>query len=417
MEPMKDCEVLVSGAGPVGMTVAAYLAHHGIRVQIVEQAFRPAARSYALALHPASLALFSELGITRHLIALGKIVDKIALYEDDVCREELHVADLIADFPFILVLPQSALEDVLSTYLRSQAVPVLWNHRVARLATGPGMAEVEIERLAEESAGYGLLRARSSLAKPVTVRAFHVVGADGYRSAVRHALGIEFPDLGGSQTFGVFELDAAWNPGQEMRVILTRETTNVLWPLGENRFRFSFELSEPEWGSPRLKRRLLMQMGEEAFPYIAQDLLEDLVRERAPWFDGKIRDVAWSVAVTFERRLAESFGRENAWLAGDAAHLGLPVGVHSMNVGLREAVDVAERITKIQRDGAPRDLLDTYGEERLAEWRRLLALNGVPEAGEGAKSFVRENVARLIPTLPASGEELEQLLAQIGVTF
>ena len=413
MELKRETEVLVVGAGPVGMMTGACLAQRGIRTQILDQGYRPAARSYALALHSGTLAILERLGLAQTIVERGKIVDTVAFYDGEQRRLSLDLAALETRFPYAVVLPQSILEEALAQRLKALGVPVLWNHRGTDLRIGEGMAKVGVEKLIEESAGYGALR-RHTGNPPVGVHSFFVVGADGYRSAVRQALKLEYEDLG-SRTFGVFEFESPWNPEQEVRVVLDSRSTNVLWPLGGNRLRWSFELTQEQRSSPRLKRRLLMQMGEEAFPFLAQELLEEMIAQRAPWFTAPIHDVIWSIAVQFDRRLVPRFGSGNAWLVGDAAHLVDPAGVHSMNIGMREADDLARRFYEILREGAPHTTLEEYNEERLAEWRPLYGLNGKPRPREGTDDWVAINALRILTSLPASGEELLALVDQIGL--
>src|SRR2546427_6591898 len=84
----------------------------------------------------------------------------------------------------------------------------------------------------------------------------------------------------------------------------------------------------------------------------------------------------WSADVQFEQRLARQFGQGRCWLAGDAAHQTSPVGMQSMNVGLCEAEFLAGILTKILRQNASTDLLESYNHERRNEWQRLLGLKG-----------------------------------------
>ena len=417
MEARSESEVLVVGAGPVGMVAAASLVQQGIRTQIIDRGFRPAARSYALALHPGTIELLDELGLADQILARGQRLERIAYYDGHQRQTEVQLSKLGGRFPFVLVLSQSVLEETLQEHLRSLGVRILWNHHGSLTQLDRGQVAVQLESLAEASAGYGLVRTRSANQPPTEAHAFYVIGADGYWSAVRQALDLGYPDLRETETFGVFELEADWSEDDEARVVFTGDSANVLWPLGGGRFRWSFGLSRDDLPPPRLKRRLSIQMGDEAYPYLAAEDLQGLIAERAPWFDAEIGEVTWSVAVRFERRLVESFGRDNIWLAGDSAHLAGPVGGHSMNVGMREARDLSRRIAAILRDGEPRDSLAEYGEERLAEWRQLLAVNGGPEAQAEASPWVRANARRIATSLPASGEPWRQLGEQLGLTF
>ncbi len=417
MEPKSECEVLVIGAGPVGMMAAASLEQQGIRVQIADRGFRPAARSYALALHPRTVELLGDLDLAERLVERGQPLREIAWYDGKRRRAEIALSGIESDFPFILVLAQSALEEILQGHLRSRGVPVLWNHRGTLSEIGAGQVTVKLESLVEASAGYGLIRSRSATQPLAETHAFYVIGADGYWSAVRHALEVEYQELDGAQTFGVFEFEADWSEDEEVRVVLHDDTTSVLWPLGDGRFRWSFELTRPDLPPPRLKRRLAVQMGDEAFPYLSREDLDTLIAARAPWFDAETREVVWSMAVRFERRLVDSFGRDNVWLAGDAAHLAGPVGAHSMNVGMQEAWDLSGRIGSILRQGEPRTLLTEYGDERLTEWRRLLAVDGTQDAEEAPDPWIRSNAARIADTIPASGEHLRKLAGQMGLSL
>ena len=191
---------------------------------------------------------------------------------------------------------------------------------------------------------------------------------------------------------------------------------NALWPLPDGRARWSLELKAPEVSAAdRFKSRLTTMLGEHFFPHLDEARTRELLRERAPWFEKGAMDVGWSIEVRFERRLAESFGKGRVWLAGDAAHLTGPAGMQSMNAGFAEAHDLAGRIKRVRDDHAGLDLLDAYGRERLADWAFLLGRRGGLRAGKSAPEFVAHNAARLLPCLPATGDGLAPLAAQLGL--
>ena len=93
----------------------------------------------------------------------------------------------------------------------------------------------------------------------------------------------------------------------------------------------------------------------------------------------------------FERRLASSFGKQRVWLAGDAGHMTGPAGSQSMNVGLREAADLADSIAGILREGQPAAQLDAYNERRSAEWRQLLGLTGGLKSDSQTDPWLRQH--------------------------
>lgn len=410
-------DVLVVGAGPVGMITALTAAQEGLRVEIVDAQWRTAARSYALALHPGSLAILAELGLADELVAFGHHVEKLAFYEGAERRAEVSYAGLAGPHPLVVVLPQQALEEALEKRLAEHGVEVKWNHRVAELTAERDRVAAKVERLGKESLGYGAANTGWAVESVHDAAAAYAIGADGFSSGVRRALGIDFPRFGAAQFFGVFELAAEAPAFPEVRVVLDGDAVSVLWPLEDRRFRWSFELADDWEFLPRTRKksRLAVQIGEDTFPYLDKSRLAELIAARAPWFDGELGDVRWSVGVRFERRLAERFGQGHAWLVGDAAHLASPVGVQSMNVGLREGFDLARRLSAILRHGGSPDLLAAYAAERTAEWRRLLGLEHPATAAAGAAEWVRRHAERIPSTMPASGADLERLLGQLGL--
>jgi 2-polyprenyl-6-methoxyphenol hydroxylase-like FAD-dependent oxidoreductase len=187
----------------------------------------------------------------------------------------------------------------------------------------------------------------------------------------------------------------------------------VLWPRPGGRCRWSFQLPDPEqFEGERVKNRL-SEIGRWIFPTLDEERLHELIRERAPWFDAKITDVIWSVAIKFERRLTGSFGRGGLWLAGDSAHLAGPVGVQSMNVGLREVHDLAQRLESAVKQGQGAAPLEGYDTRWSAEWRKLLNVDGTLRPRDDASPFVKKNGARLLSCLTASGDDLKPLLKQL----
>ncbi len=409
----RDIEVLVAGAGPVGLAAGLALARRDIRVQLVDEQYRTSARSYALALHPRSLELMEELGLAEDLLAKGHKVETLAFYDGAERRAEISFGKLKGRYPFLLVLPQQLLEEALERRLAERGVEVQWNHRLSSLVLD-GTANATLERLVQESAGYSVARTEWVVDKEFTARVPYVIGTDGHRSMVRRKLGIPFDPVGPSQLFAVFEFTTDRPQSAEVRVILSGGKTSVLWPIGSDTCRFSFQVDESDVvETARAKSRLVVVLGESSFDYLRPELLSRLIQERAPWFDAKVKELAWSLAVRFERRAAKPFGRGNVWLAGDSAHLSAPMAAWSMNAGLCEACDLAQRLEQLLRKGAPRELLEEYGEAQERSWRAMVEARC--EAGASTGSWVKENARAIFDCLPATGRALAPLLEQLGL--
>lgn len=413
----RDIEVLVVGAGPVGMLTALLLREQGVEVRVIDEQWRTAARSYALAIHPSSLELFDDLGMAPELVAAGRRVTSFGLYDRDGRRAEVDLSVLSKRFPFVLVLPQNVVEEAIETRLSERGVEVDWNHRLQQLDARSIRPTARVERVGEESSGDEFGRTASVVREVVSVDAAFVVGADGHRSKVRTELGVGFDAIGEPESFAVFEFSTSSEAPREVRLVLADERASVCWPMPGGRVRWSFQIAGPEpYQRKRAKSRLFADVGQQRFPQLDDEMLWELARDRAPWHECAADEVLWSIAVLFERRLASRFGEGAVWLAGDASHVARPAGVHSMNVGFLEARELAGRLTSVLKKGESKEQLGQYAEQRRAVWKRLLADDAV-RAGPGANEWVARHAGRIHHGIPASGAHLDAALAQLGLAW
>ena len=392
-----DPEVLVVGAGPVGLVAALFLQQYGVRVEIVDMHQRTTQHSYALAIHPRTLRILDEAGLSEGLIAAGRKLTKVAYYEGRERRAEIDYSVLASGHPYLLVVRQSLLERAAEEALRQAKLKVLWGHRLQSLDTD-GAPRAEVAKLDQVATGYPVARSEWVVVRSETIRPAYVIGADGYDSAVRRMAGIEMQERGAGQVFSVYEIEAAGELPAEVRVILDPDSTSVYWPLEEGRCRWGFQIHEASAHAASMER------------------LEKLIAARAPWWTARPTQIYWSTLGLFEERLARSFGKGGVWLAGDAAHQAAPVGVHSMNSGLVEARELAARISRIQRAGGAPTLLQEFATGTHDAWQWLLGVGTAVRALPGADPWVRQTGARILACMPASGEDLEPLLRQIGLT-
>ena len=408
----KEADVLVAGAGPVGLFSALRLARAGARVQIVDRERDTAAHSYALALHPRSLALLDEVGLAGDVLRQAMIVRTVAFYQGSERKAELPLSEMGGAFREVAVLPQSAVEDLLVQALIERRVPVLWNHRLGDLEPDGDRVRVGVDRLGKRSTGYAYALTEWVVEKTLESHVSYVLGADGHDSFVRRRLGLAYEEVGPPALFAVFEFSVEAPVPHEVRVVLDESTTSVLWPLPGGRCRWSFEVKDGgEVLDRRAKNRLAVQIGGRAFPYLEAPQLASLIHERAPWFKGTPADVHWSLLVRFERRLASGYGAGHTWLAGDAVHMTGPVGVQSMNVGLLEAAVLTDAMLERLGGGGATALQD-YERRFLAEWRTLLGLG--PSGGPVlADPWLAARGSRLLSCIPASGDDLTHLVSRI----
>jgi 2-polyprenyl-6-methoxyphenol hydroxylase-like FAD-dependent oxidoreductase len=399
------------------MFTALQLTESGIGVQLIDQAPCTAGHSCACALHPRTLQLLDKVGVAHDAIKLGHPIEKVAFYEDTLRRAELDLSRLRVEFPFVLVLEQNILENLLEQKLKEKAgFEVRWNHQLADLGMENDAANATIDELAMEGKGYGVPYSEMAVKKTVSVRADFVVGADGQGSIVRQRLKIDSRRVGEPQLFVIYEFETEEKLPPEMRIVLDEHTGSVLWPFTEHKGRWGFQWSQADAPSdfPR-KSRSSFILQESPGPDDSQHHLQKLLSARAPWFQNEIKNVGWAADIQFEHRLARQFGRDRAWLVGDAAHQTGPFGMQSMNMGFREGADLADKLTSILRKNGSPDLLKAYDLEHRMEWEQLLEWKGDPKTTGAPDKWIRERSARMSACIPASGSELTLLLRQLGL--
>ena len=222
-----DPEVLVVGAGPVGLVAALFLQQHGVRIEIVDMQQRTTQQSYALAIHPRTLRILDEAGLSESLIGAGRKVTKVAYYEGQKRRAEIDYSALAGKHPYLLVTRQSLLERAIEEALRKTKLKVLWGHRLQGLDADGGKPRAEVAKLDQVEAGYAVAQSEWVVVRTKTIRPAYVVGADGYDSAVRRMSGIGMEEHGAGEIFSVYEIAADGELPAEVRVILDPDLTSV----------------------------------------------------------------------------------------------------------------------------------------------------------------------------------------------
>jgi 2-polyprenyl-6-methoxyphenol hydroxylase-like FAD-dependent oxidoreductase len=410
----RQTEVLVVGAGPVGLWTALLLAESGIEVSLIDREARTTPRSYACALHPATLKLLDRLGLAESVLERGRRIETVAFYDGATRHAEIRFSKLGGEFPFLLILPQSALEGLLEQRLRTAGVPVHWNHRYEGSTEGEDTVAAVIEELEGTSTGYIVPHWETVVKNRSTLRAQFLIGADGHNSMVRPRAGFEYQRVGEAESFAAFEFESDEKITDELRVVLDDTSTNVLWPLAENRYRWTFQLLRSELsGDFPEKERRSVRVAEANIDERIRQYVQKVSHQRAPWFASTVKQVHWCSEVTFERRLVTQFGRSRCWLAGDAAHQTGPVGVQSMNMGFCEAANLCAILRKILREGTGLQLLDNYNHDQQKEWRALLGLAGGLRPRSQSNAWMGQRCARILPCLPAYGRDLEKLADQL----
>ncbi|GAA1211932.1 NAD(P)/FAD-dependent oxidoreductase [Pseudonocardia alaniniphila] len=317
--------VVVVGGGPVGMTAAAALAVEGLPVVLVELSPEPRPDWRASTFHAATLELLQTIDITDRMHAEGLVVPKYQFRD----RQDGLVAEfdfrLLADetpFPYRLQLNQQHLVRMLAERLRG-------DERV-RLRFGTRLTGLDITADGARLHLFGPEGETELLAS-------YVIGADGPRSAVRGAMGVDFEGFTYPERFAITStsvdlqellpdlghVNYVADPQEWLFILRTPESWRVVWPVPER-------LSTEEASDPaRLESQL-----QRVAPYDAG----------YPVIDHQLYNV--------HQRVASAFRIGPVLLAGDAAHINSPLGGVGLNSGIHDAMDAARRLGRIGRAGS-----------------------------------------------------------------
>jgi 2-polyprenyl-6-methoxyphenol hydroxylase-like FAD-dependent oxidoreductase len=383
-------QVLVVGAGPVGLIAALRLREQGLAVRIIERQPEHAAHTFPVVLHPGSLRILSSLSLTAALFWRGRPVSRLAIYTEGERRAVLDLPRVPGISTGALTLPQDILRKALVNALSTRGVDVEWQSELVHLEQDE--RGVHCRLLTERNGSADVAPASQQV-----VDADFVIGADGYDSAVRKALGLELVAHGSLQSYVFFDA-ASQRAGNEAQLSLLEDSSNAVYPIQGDLARFSFQLTSALHRPPDLAG------------------LRELIASRLPFYGDQVSGLEWAGIAEFRRALVQRFGVGRVWLAGEAAHLTGPLGTHSLNIGIDEAAELALRRGDCLRHPTRAEFGQDYEAKRTREWRLILGLDAPPSLGPRSAGWALQYLDQLLPCLPASGADLDDLLDQLRLT-
>ena len=333
-----DCQVLVVGAGPTGLVLAAELLARGIRARVIDQGDGVALQARAVGIHARTLEVLDTMGLAESFIERGQVVRELRFYSRGRCLTSLEFARCGSRFGYLLDLPQDQTERLLRA-------------RVAELG-GAIEQRAELTGLIPES-GAVTATIRCPAGQTQTITAGYLVGCDGAHSRVRRKLGLTFHGHPYPQDWLLADvlLDGdlpAGDLGEDAIHAFFRPDglPVIFFPMRGHRWRLTLPFAGDR--------------GEQA-PSLAE--IQHLTSQRAPR-PVTVSDPTWLASFRCHRRSASAYRRGHVLLAGDAVHIHSPAGGQGLNTGMLDAHNLGWKLALVASGRAPDTLLDSYGSER-----------------------------------------------------
>jgi 2-polyprenyl-6-methoxyphenol hydroxylase-like FAD-dependent oxidoreductase len=326
-----DTDVLIVGAGPVGLFLANECARRGLRWKLIEECSSQSVHSKALAIFARTLEIFDMAGLAAPFLETANRVTAVAVITHGRTLANMRFAPEESPYSFIAMVPQNVTEDLLLKSLRNRGGNVEYGTQFISASEQDGYVNATLDRNGIRS----------------SVTAFFIVGCDGAHSTVRHGLGLT---LEGAEYHDSFMLaDIETNdalPSDELQLCPSELGPVAIFPMSGDRRRIVATIDQPQGEAPSL------------------ELVRKILAERAP-AGIEARTLRWSSYFRIHHRQVSRLRKGRLFLAGDAAHIHSPFGAQGMNTGLHDAWNLVWKLDLFLGGHGSETLLDSYDAERL----------------------------------------------------
>ncbi len=339
----RGTDVLIVGAGPVGLTLANDLAARDISFRIIDRLPEANRDSRAHGLQSRTLEALDRLDLAEPILAAAQHPQPpfLILSGKKVVARVDFATFLHEPYPFSLIIWQQRIERLLEGALAQRGHLVERSSRLVKFEMDKDGVTAHMER---------------NGGKPEIVRTSWIVGCDGGHSAVRETLGLKMEGVTLPGQFWIGEFDLNWKR--------SRDSLYEWWHRGgmaaalfidfTNKWHVFVESEEIPKGTPGLAQ------------------MQELFREYTGEPDATLSNPSWISALTINQRMPNRFIVDRAILAGDAAHVHSGAGGQGMNTGIQDALNLGWKLALVVSGAASSTLLQTYESERLPNAREVL---------------------------------------------
>jgi 2-polyprenyl-6-methoxyphenol hydroxylase-like FAD-dependent oxidoreductase len=397
--PVLKTQVVIVGAGPTGLSMAAQLTRYGIDFIITEKNEKTTLLSKAVVVQARSMEIFQELGIAEEAIKRGRMTTAIRLFykgKQKVCVDFARFGEGMSAFPFTLSLEQSKTETLLAEYLSENGKQIHW--------------KTEFSHFVQHENGISVYGNKGN-GKIQQIDAQYLIGCDGSSSPIRRQLGCTFEGDTLPKIFYVADvtLKSPVISKDELFMYLVKKGFILFFPMeGEGHYRIIGILPNADENHEQHK-----------FSDIQDSIKTQIVSPV------EFEEIKWFATYKVHSRMANVFSKGNVFIAGDAAHIHTPAGGQGMNTGIQDAYNLAWKLALVIRGKAKQQLLGTYNTERIQNAKHLLhttdRLFDVMAGTTGFLNFLRLRVFPKLMGFMVKTTFLKKrffpLLSQTGIAY
>lgn len=384
-----DCDVMVVGAGPTGLTLAIQLLNRGVRTRLIDQDPGLPKLSRAIGIQPRTMEILDMMGLADRLLQIGHRTRRTTVYVGGRRRVGIDMTYADTEYPFVLHLPQHATEEVLR----------------ARLGELGGKVESGVELAGfVQDADSVTATLRDSEGREERITTAYLAGCDGSHSTVRRILGVPFN--GQPYPFDWLladaELDGVGRSDEVRAYMSPHRLPLALIPIDGRLWRVSAPVPGDRGGEP---------------PTLEE--IQALVDERGPG-GIVVREPETLTCFRCQIRSTDAYRTRRVFLAGDAAHIHAPTGAQGMNLGINDAANLGWKVAHVIVDGEPDALLDSYGAERRpAAVQAMAVTDGMVRFVLGASPVERARRRLLLPLLrlPRVRRQFANRMGQLAISY